>query len=95
MIFDEASVGLDVMVARALLETIAALRDLGKCVIFSTHIMREVERLCDRVAIMHRGRILDTGTLTELADRHQQKDFEELFFELLSFHDKNAESTAA
>jgi sodium transport system ATP-binding protein len=92
LIFDEASVGLDVMVARSLLETIASLREAGKCIIFSTHIMREVERLCDRVAIMHRGRILDMGTLDELAERHQQADFEELFFRLLSTHDQKPES---
>ena len=56
LIFDEATTGLDVLVARSLLETVAELRDQGKCIIFSTHIMREAERLCDRVAIMHRGR---------------------------------------
>src|SRR5262249_41021582 len=56
MIFDEPTSGLDVLVARALLETIASLRDQGKCIIFSTHIMREVEKLCDRVAIIHKGR---------------------------------------
>jgi sodium transport system ATP-binding protein len=94
VIFDEASVGLDVMVSRALLETIASLRDSGKCIIFSTHIMREVERLCDRVAIMHRGRILDTGTLSELSDRHEQNDFEELFFELLTRYDQQIGTVA-
>jgi len=88
LIFDEASVGLDVIVSRALLHTIAALRDEGKCIIFSTHIMREVEKLCDRVAMMHRGRILDIGTLDELADKHEQNDFEELFFSLLSRQDQ-------
>lgn len=88
LIFDEASVGLDVIVARALLHTIAALRDEGKCIIFSTHIMREVEKLCDRVAMMHRGRILDIGTLDELADKHEQNDFEELFFSLLTRQDQ-------
>ncbi len=88
LIFDEASVGLDVMVARALLYTISGLRDEGKCIIFSTHIMREVEKLCDRVAMMHRGRILDIGTLEELADKHQQNDFEDLFFSLLTRHDQ-------
>jgi len=84
LIFDEASVGLDVMVARALLQTISALRDEGKCIIFSTHNMREVEKLCDRVAIMHRGRILEIGTLDELAEKHQENDFEDLFFSLLN-----------
>ena len=56
LIFDEATAGLDVLVARALLHTVAELRDHGKCIIFSTHIMREAEKLCDRLAIMHRGR---------------------------------------
>jgi sodium transport system ATP-binding protein len=84
LIFDEATLGLDVLVARNLLSIIRELRDKGKCLIFSTHIMSEVERLCDRIAIMHRGRILDTGSLEELRDRHAEDDFEELFFGLLS-----------
>ena len=67
LIFDEATTGLDVLVARALLDAVAELRDQGKCIMFSTHIMREAERLCDRIAIMHRGRILAEGTLDELA----------------------------
>ncbi len=67
LIFDEATVGLDVLVARALLNTVAELRDHGKCIVFSTHIMREAERLCDRIAIMHRGHILAEGTLDEAA----------------------------
>jgi sodium transport system ATP-binding protein len=87
LIFDEATSGLDVLVARALLKTVAQLRDQGKCVIFSTHIMREAERLCDRLAIMHRGHILAEGTLAELQDRHGESDLEELFFQLISDHD--------
>ncbi|MEM6364777.1 MAG: ATP-binding cassette domain-containing protein, partial [Planctomycetota bacterium] len=87
LIFDEATLGLDVLVARNLLEVIRQLRDTGKCLIFSTHIMSEVERLCDRTAIMHHGRILDSGTLPELFERHQKSDFEELFFDLLSRHE--------
>jgi sodium transport system ATP-binding protein len=83
LIFDEPSLGLDVMVARALLKIIAGLREQGKCIIFSTHIMREVERLCDRVGILYHGRMLAYGTLPELAEQHQQTDFEELFFTLL------------
>ena len=63
LIFDEATAGLDVLVARALLNRVAELRENGKCIIFSTHIMREAEKLCDRVAIMHRGHILAEGTL--------------------------------
>ncbi len=87
LVFDEATSGLDVLVARALLNTIAELRDQNKCIIFSTHIMREVERLCDRIAIMHRGHILAAGTLDELRAQHHERDVEELFFQLISQHD--------
>lgn len=87
LIFDEATSGLDVLVARALLKTVKELREQGKCIIFSTHIMREVERLCDRIAILHRGHILAEGTLGELADQHHEPDLEELFFRLISEHD--------
>jgi sodium transport system ATP-binding protein len=87
LIFDEATSGLDVLAARALLQTVAELRDQGKCIVFSTHIMREAEKLCDRIAIMHRGHILAEGTLEELRDRHNEHDLEELFFRLISEHD--------
>ncbi len=69
LIFDEPTTGLDVLVARAVLNAIDSLRDQGKCIIFSTHIMREVEKLCDRVAIIHKGRILAAGTPPELLER--------------------------
>ena len=88
VIFDEATVGLDVLVARALLKTVAELREHGKCIVFSTHIMREAEKLCDRIAIIHRGKILAEGTLEELHERHQERDLEELFFQLISQHDE-------
>ena len=90
LIFDEATNGLDVLAARAVLDTVSRLRDQGKCLIFSTHIMREVERLCDSVAIMHRGKILSQGSLSELASQHEQNDLEEVFFQLI----RDAEATA-
>ncbi|HXG08534.1 MAG TPA: ATP-binding cassette domain-containing protein [Gemmataceae bacterium] len=84
LIFDEPTAGLDVLVARAVLQNIERLRDLGKCVLFSTHIMREAERLCDRVAIISRGRIRACGTLDQLRESYGQDDLEELFFQLVS-----------
>jgi sodium transport system ATP-binding protein len=84
LIFDEPTAGLDVLVARAVMKNIEQLRELGKCVVFSTHIMREVERLCDRVAIMSKGRVQACGTLAELRERFGQNDMEELFFSLVS-----------
>ncbi|MFO0868016.1 MAG: ATP-binding cassette domain-containing protein [Pirellulales bacterium] len=95
LIFDEATVGLDVLVARALLNTVLELRDHGKCVVFSTHIMREAERLCDRIAIMHRGHILSEGTLPELLARHGHADLEETFFGLISRHDAERDRSGA
>jgi sodium transport system ATP-binding protein len=84
LIFDEPTSGLDVLVARAVLQNIEQLRQMGKCVLFSTHIMREVERLCDRVAIISRGKVQACGTLAELRRQYQQDDVEELFFQLVS-----------
>ncbi|MFI4875679.1 MAG: ATP-binding cassette domain-containing protein [Blastopirellula sp. JB062] len=83
LVFDEPTLGLDVFVGRALLQIIAELREQGKCIIFSSHIMREVEKLCDQVAIMHQGKILAEGTQAELRDRFSQPDLEEIFFHLI------------
>lgn len=94
VIFDEATVGLDVLVARALLKTVAELREHGKCIVFSTHIMREAEKLCDRISIIHRGSILSEGTLEELRDRHHEPDLEEIFFQLISQHDETPAVTS-
>lgn len=93
IIFDEATVGLDVLVARALLDTISELRDQGKCIVFSTHIMREAERLCDRIAILHRGHILSEGTLLQMREEHGEQDLEELFFRLISNHDQQRKAS--
>jgi sodium transport system ATP-binding protein len=84
LIFDEPTAGLDVLVARAVMKSIEQLRAMGKCILFSTHIMREAEKLCDRVAILTRGRVQACGTLSELRDRYGQADLEELFFQLVS-----------
>ena len=83
LIFDEATSGLDILVARQVLETVEELREQGKCIIFSSHIMSEVKRLCDRVAIMHRGKILAEGSIEQLVEQHQQEDLEELFYQLV------------
>ncbi len=84
LVFDEPTLGLDVLVARSVLDNIERLRGLGKCIIYSTHIMREVEKLCDRVAIISKGKIRASGTLDELRRQHEQHDLEELFFQLVS-----------
>ncbi len=79
MIFDEPTVGLDVMTARTIVQFIRECREHGKTVIFSTHVMSEAEKLCDMIGIIHGGRILAEGTLAELRQRYRQEDLEEIF----------------
>ncbi|MEM8864890.1 MAG: ABC transporter ATP-binding protein, partial [Planctomycetota bacterium] len=76
-----------------LLDTVAHLRDTGKCLIFSTHIMREAERLCDRLVVLHRGRVLTRGGLDELREQHQQQDLEELFYQLIRGAEHSRQTT--
>jgi sodium transport system ATP-binding protein len=79
MIFDEPTVGLDVMTARTIIDFIRSCRDRGKTVIFSTHVMVEAEKLCDTIAIIHNGRILTEGTLAALRARFGLSDLEDIF----------------
>jgi sodium transport system ATP-binding protein len=83
MIFDEPTVGLDVMAARTIIGFIRECRDRGKTVIFSTHVMSEVEKLCDRIGIIHDGRLLAEGTLTDLRQRFGKQDLEDIFVEVV------------
>jgi sodium transport system ATP-binding protein len=79
MIFDEPTSGLDVMAARAIVSFIRQCRDRGKTVIFSTHVMSEAEKLCDRIGVIHNGRLLAEGTLDELRTRSGKSDLEDIF----------------
>ncbi len=79
LIFDEPTVGLDVMAALEMQHVIRELRDEGKTIIFSTHIMSEAEKLCDRIAIIHQGRILALGTLEEHRQATGQHYLEDIF----------------
>ena len=79
MIFDEPTVGLDVMTARTIVGFIRDCRTRGKTVIFSTHVMSEAEKLCDTIGIIHNGRLLTEGTLAELRQRAGMDDLEEIF----------------
>jgi sodium transport system ATP-binding protein len=88
LIFDEPTSGLDVLVARVVLQKIAELRDQGKTIVFSTHSMHEVEKLCSRVAIIHKGRLQAEGELGELIERFDQPNLEELFFYLVDQAEK-------
>lgn len=84
MIFDEPTLGLDIMTARTITAFIKECRDIEKTVIFSTHIMSEVEKLCDMVGIIHDGKLLAEGTLARLRDDYGENDLEEIFVKVVS-----------
>src|SRR3984885_1298294 len=83
MIFDEPTVGLDVMAARSIVGFIRECRDQGKTVLFSTHVMSEVEKLCDHIGIIHGGNLLAEGTLGELRLRFGMQDLEDIFVKVV------------
>ncbi len=83
MIFDEPTVGLDVMAARTIVGFIRECRDHGKTVIFSTHVMSEVDKLCDQIGIIHDGKLMAEGTLAELRARFGLEDLEDIFVKVV------------
>jgi sodium transport system ATP-binding protein len=85
IVLDEPTNGLDVLATRALRESLRWLRTPeggAKCIVFSTHIMQEVERLCDSVVVVSHGRTVAQGTVAELLARTGTDDFEEAFVQL-------------
>ncbi len=91
IILDEPTNGLDVMTTRSLREALRRLRDeQGKCIVFSTHIMQEVERLCDHVVVMAGGRTVAAGSVAELCERCGTSDFEQAFVSLAFDQARNA-----
>jgi sodium transport system ATP-binding protein len=84
MIFDEPTLGLDVMTARAIVRFVRECRARGKTVVYSTHVMSEAEKLCDRIGIIDGGRILCEGTLPELRASTGETDLEECFVKVVT-----------
>jgi sodium transport system ATP-binding protein len=79
MIFDEPTLGLDVMTARSIVKFVRECRNRGKTVIYSTHVMSEVEKLCDTIGIIHNGRLVAEGSLDQLRARFGEHEMEEIF----------------
>ena len=90
MIFDEPTAGLDVLAQRTILAFVRECRDRKKTVIFSTHVMSEAEKLCDRLGIIHSGRLVAEGTIGELRQKYAMDDLEDLFVHLVSRNGKEA-----
>ena len=86
IIFDEPTNGLDILTSRQVMDYLLELREKGCCVLLSTHIFSVAEQLCDEIAILVDGKIVDQGSAKELAEKTVSKTFEEAFFKLYSEH---------
>lgn len=95
LILDEPTAGLDIIVAESLLRFIDEIRSQGKCILFSTHVMREAERLCDRIGILHEGRLLASGSFEELAAMSGKRYLDEVFIHLVERNGAESEGGAA
>ena len=83
LILDEPTAGLDVPAARTIEQSILEAKAAGKCIVFSTHIMEEAEYLCDRIGVIHDGRMKAVGTMEELRARTGKHRLREIFLNLL------------
>lgn len=86
LILDEPTTGLDVPTSQIIENFILNAKDAGKCVILSTHIMEEAEYLCDRIAVVHGGRLQAIGTMDELRERTGKHRLREIFLQLIHLH---------
>jgi sodium transport system ATP-binding protein len=84
LILDEPTTGLDVLASKHIVDFIQNSRQEGKCVIFSTHIMSEAERLCDEIAIIHHGHIVAQGTVDALRQETGASKVEDVFLSVLA-----------
>lgn len=83
LILDEPTSGLDIIGIRAIHDFVNECKHKNKCLLFSTHIMAEAEKLCDRIALLHRGQIFAIGTLDELRAETNQHYLEDVFLKLV------------
>lgn len=79
VLLDEPTSGLDVMSTRAMRGFIRQLRDQGRCVVFSSHVMQEVSALCDNIVIINRGRVVASGAPEDLLAQTGQSNLEDAF----------------
>ncbi|MCK4312630.1 MAG: ATP-binding cassette domain-containing protein [Candidatus Cloacimonetes bacterium] len=84
MIFDEPTVGLDILTAKNIVSFIHKCKDDGKCVLFSTHIMREAERIADRIVMIHEGKILAQGSWEDFKKETGLHDLDDIFIHFLN-----------
>jgi len=92
LILDEPSSGLDVIVAQKIHNYINDLKNEGKTIIFSSHNMGEVEKICDRIGIINNGKLLTVGTINELRTISSKYYMEEIFIYFVNEFEKRVEN---
>jgi len=80
LVLDEPTAGMDVFVARAVVHLVQELKGAGKTVILATHDIRLAGKLCDRVGVLHQGRLIVVGSPDDLRREAGGEDFEDAFF---------------
>ena len=83
MLFDEPTTGLDVTASKIVQDFILRCKNEGKAIILSSHSMQEVERLCDRIIIIHKGKIVEEGTIEYLKEKYNDNNMESIFMNLV------------
>ena len=83
MLFDEPSTGLDVLSSKLIHDFILKCKKDNKAIVFSSHNMYETEKLCDRIIIIHKGKIVASGTIEQLIKDYQKDSLEDLFIECI------------
>ena len=83
MLFDEPTTGLDVSAARTIQDFILKCKEENKIILFSSHSMKEIEKLCDRTVIIHKGKLMEDCTLSHLKEKYGDDDLEETFLKLI------------
>lgn len=83
LILDEPTIGLDVVTSRSIIQSIKESKQANKCILFSTHVMWEAQKLCDDIAIIHKGKILEVGTLEQLRAKTGLDDLDDIFVKIV------------
>ncbi len=88
LILDEPSSGLDVPTARLIEKFMLSAKASGKCILFSTHVMEEAEYLCDRIGVVHQGKLKAMGTMDQLREMTGKQRLREIFLDLLDMSER-------
>lgn len=88
ILLDEPTNGLDVLTTRAVRNLLHELKEQGRCVVFSSHLMHEVKGLCDRIVVIAKGRVIANGELPEILDAGRSDNLEEAFVNLVQSQDQ-------